>query len=171
MSELARLHQTSASVMDSALKTGFALMKANYVERDAPEWLDGKIQGLAPEARDIAVNLRDSISARFESLRFHHVLMERLQQGRRDQLTAGRGTADGAMEIWSASWHGHYLFDDVVLTRLRCSTTWGTQYGSVFMARTTSRRNGIRRTRLRVEQTLKLAFRTARGSSSPKPVA
>jgi hypothetical protein len=64
--------------MDSALKTGFALMKANYVERDAPELLGGRIQGLAPEARDIAVSLRESISARFESLRFHHLLMQRI---------------------------------------------------------------------------------------------
>jgi hypothetical protein len=108
------VHELSSRVMDSARKTGFALMKANYVERNAREFPGGKIQGLAPEARDIAVNLRDSIWSRFDSLRFHHNLMIRILESHRHQLPEKGHSSASFDAIWSASWHAHYLFDDVV---------------------------------------------------------
>jgi hypothetical protein len=108
------LHELSSRVAESAYRTGFALMKANYVQRGAPELPGGKIEGLRPEARDIAVSLRDSISARFDSLRFHYLVMERLQQGQHDAPGAKRPIAEESRQILSVVRHAHYLFDDVV---------------------------------------------------------
>jgi len=41
----------SGAILASTKELAFALMKANYVERDAWEMPDGKIRGLAPAQR------------------------------------------------------------------------------------------------------------------------
>jgi len=104
----------SARILESARSLGFALMKANYVARSAPEFPDGLIHGVAPEARDIACNLRDSISARFDSLRFHYELMLRVRQGHLRQLQQAEAGSARAQMLWLASMETHYLFDDIV---------------------------------------------------------
>jgi hypothetical protein len=104
----------SGAILESTKELAFALMKANYVERDAWEMPDGKIRGLAPEARDISVALRDSVWARFDSLRFHHGLLESVRKQHDEKVVAMTPGEDRARITWTASWHAHYLFDDVV---------------------------------------------------------
>ena len=110
----ASLSDLASQVLASAKSAGFALMKANYVERHARELPGGKVRGLAPEAREIAVALRDSIWTRFDSLRFHHNLMIRVDGSRQQQLNGMNNSVDGFDAIWGASMHSHYLFDDLV---------------------------------------------------------
>lgn len=112
--ESTSINDLSSQVLESARKTGFALMKANYVERDAPELPGGKIQGLAPEANAIASALRDSIWARFDSLRFHHQLILNVAERRRQQLKSASDDDQRFNAAWSAIWHAQYLFDDLV---------------------------------------------------------
>ena len=104
----------SGAILASTKELAFALMKANYVERDAWEMPDGKIRGLAPEARDISVALRDSVWARFDSLRFHHGLMGSVRNQHDHKVAEMAPGEDRARITWTASWHAHYLFDDVV---------------------------------------------------------
>ena len=101
-------------VLESAKKTGFALMKANYVERDARELPGGKIRGLAREASEIASDLRDSIWTRFDSLRFHHGLLSNVNQQLQGQLGQIKDGDKRFKIIWAALWHSQYLFDDLV---------------------------------------------------------
>jgi hypothetical protein len=89
-------------------------MKANYVERPAPELLGGKIPGLEPQARNVAVRVRDSISARFNSLGFHHSLMGNVRESERRGLASARSSDSRTQTILAASWHTHFLFDDLV---------------------------------------------------------
>jgi len=106
------LHEMAQELFNSSKETGFALMKANYVQRDAWEMPDGKIRGLTREVLAIAVALRDSIWSRFDSLRYHHWLLTQVAvEARR----AGRADNEVAHQVcWSAAWHSHYLFDDII---------------------------------------------------------
>jgi hypothetical protein len=112
------LEALSSQIVAAAKRTGFALMKANYVERDAPELPGGKIRGLAAEARDSAVSLRDSIWTRFDSLRFHHSLLLRLNDDKREKLNAQKPGSDDFDLLWASTWYTHYLFDDVVFNSI-----------------------------------------------------
>jgi hypothetical protein len=87
-------------------------MKANYVERYAPEFLGGRVRGLEPEARELSVRLRDSISARFSSLEFHQRLLISISENERRALREQK--ADHTQTILSATWQTHFVFDDVV---------------------------------------------------------
>lgn len=109
------LDEMAERVMESSRQTGFALMKANYVERSAPEMLGGKIKGPPPQARDIAVQIRDSIWPRFGSLRFHYSLLERVHEGHLSALYgAESGSRDEFDVLWDAAWNEQFLFDDLV---------------------------------------------------------
>lgn len=112
MSESAGLRELAEKVLASARETGFALIKANYVERKAPEMPGGTIRGLEGEARDIACALRDSIWTRFDSLRFHYDLLARVRHQTGEVKDAYRDS--GFQSTWSAVWHSQYLFDDVI---------------------------------------------------------
>ncbi len=101
-------------VLESAKKTGFALMKANYAERDALELPGGKIRGLAREASGIASGLRDSIWTRFDSLRFHRRLLANVDQQLQARLPQIEDSDERFRTIWTALWHSQYLFDDLV---------------------------------------------------------
>lgn len=109
-----KLYDLMSQVLDSAKLTAFAMMKANYVERDAFELPDGKIRGLAVEARDIAVALRDSLWRRFDSLRYHYNLLVNVEERRRQRMQGIDNSVDGFDATWSATLHAHYLFDDLI---------------------------------------------------------
>lgn len=89
-------------------------MKANYVERPAPEMPNGRIRGLEPHARDVAVRLGDSISARFSSLLFHHSLLARLNQAQRTSQLPKHDVDATTQRVLANSWQAHFLFDDLV---------------------------------------------------------
>lgn len=118
---MSRLQEESVSdlseqVMDTAQTTAFALMKSNYVERNAPEMLDGKIKGVTPRTKDRTVRIRDSIWARFDSLRFHYTLLIRVHEGHEGALDpTAMGMNEGDYRfLWNAAWQEQFLFDDLV---------------------------------------------------------
>lgn len=104
----------ASRVFQSSKQTGFALMKANYVERNAREIPGGKIRGLTTEASTIASSLRDSIWARFDSLRFHYGLISNVERQFKTRLDRGADDKERFDIIWAALWHSQYLFDDAV---------------------------------------------------------
>jgi len=106
--------ELAGAVFESSKETTFSLMRANYVERDAWEMPGGKIRGLAPEASDIAVALRDSIWARFDSLRFHDQLITQVLGGIAERVQSATDDDQRFNAVWTASWHAHYLLDDLV---------------------------------------------------------
>jgi hypothetical protein len=107
--------QSFASLIDSeAYETGFAVMKANYVDRPAPYLPGGRIKGLEPPARDIAVLLRDSISARFNSLLVHHDLLARTRDNQRRTLETLSDMNSQTQFILKTTWQSHFFFDDIV---------------------------------------------------------
>lgn len=108
------VYDLSSRVLESARSTGYALMRANYVDRAAPEMPDGRIQGVAPEGREISANLRDSIWARYDSLRFHRNLMSNIRENQRPQVEGSGHDPKGFEAVWAASWHAQFLFDDLI---------------------------------------------------------
>lgn len=109
------LADLTGEVLEAVHTTGYALMKANYVEQSAPFLPGGTVEGLRPQARDVAVEIRDSIRARFESLSFHHHLLARVHQGHAKALEGTPGSSEEEFRgLWRAAWQEQFLFDDLV---------------------------------------------------------
>lgn len=110
------LSELTAELLEAVQTTAYALMKANYIEKPAPELPGGTIKGLGPRARDAAVEIRDSIRARFESLSFHYHLLVRIHEGHSQALEdrAPASSEEDFPGLWQAAWQEQFLFDDLV---------------------------------------------------------
>lgn len=107
------LIELSKEVSDAAQKTSFALMKANTRERKGLDALDG-IQAVAPEERDLAVRVRDSIWLRFDSLRFHYNLLVQIHGGHVEALARTESGPYDHQVLLNAAFQEQFLFDDFV---------------------------------------------------------